>query len=86
MQAVLNLDFIREQLDAHLRQVSAMQDDAASVNLWRRLTAAKDRLDLGMYGTCCACREPIAQALLAKDLSAPFCSDCQEDFDFRLGR
>lgn len=87
MQAVLNLDFFREQLDAGLRQASTMQDDEVSVKVRRRLAAAKDRLELGLYGTCCACKEPIAHAVLVEDVSSPFCSDCQEDFDIRrIGR
>ena len=87
MQAVLNLDFYSEQLDARLRQASTMQDNEVSLKLRRRLAAAKDGLELGLYGTCCACKEPISQAVLVADVSSPFCADCQEDFDFRrVGR
>ncbi|ROZ78370.1 hypothetical protein [Ramlibacter sp. WS9] len=87
MQAVLDLDFFKGLLDAGMRQASTMQDDEVSVKFRRRLAAAKDRLELGLYGTCCACKEPIAQAVLVKDVSSPFCGDCQEDFDFRrVGR
>ena len=87
MQAAVNLNFFSDQLDDQARLASAMPDNEFSRKLRRRLAAAKDRLKLGLYGACCACKEPISREVLAADVSSPFCADCQEDFDLRrVGR
>lgn len=83
MQSVLNIEFLSAQVDRRLRESAGMPDNASVLQQRRRLAAAHDRLELGSYGVCCACMEPIPSAVLMADAASPFCADCQQDLDLR---
>lgn len=55
----------RRQLDIRLQQIEA----------------ALGRLESGAYGVCAHCKEPIAIQRLEALPEAPFCMDCQEEFE-----
>jgi DnaK suppressor protein len=51
----------------------------------RRCESALQRLDLGIYGDCCDCHEPIPLPRLLVQPDAQRCAACQTSFEHRVG-
>ena len=77
-----------EQLERRLR---ASERELAMHNLEKEMTklrevrAALRRIDVGTYGICEECEEPISPKRLAAVPAAAFCIRCQETFDCSCG-
>ncbi len=69
-------DLQRRQIDAEGERVERAQ--------LRRCEAALQRLDLGVYGDCCDCEEPVPLARLLVQPDAERCAACQTAFEHRL--
>ena len=62
--------------DALLNQAMSQAQQSRRTLEIKRLTSALARIDLGDYGYCEDCGEPIAQARLTLDLAATRCISC----------
>ena len=69
------------RMDAMQQQAMASGLRAALQRERLHLAAARTRLQNGTFGTCCQCGAAIAKLRLKNDPGAPFCADCQENFD-----
>ncbi len=54
-----------------------------SISSIKRIDAALCQIDLGLYGLCSDCEEPIELALLAKDPTEQRCMQCKEKYQKR---
>ena len=45
----------------------------------KRIDAALDRIEVGTYGTCVSCEEPISDARLELLPDTPFCKTCARE-------
>ena len=86
--------------DAEVREVSDWKDQATHGQMsivdergeerdrqeLGEVQAAIHRLDMGTYGDCCACEEPIALQRLLAQPAAGRCADCQRAAEATAGR
>lgn len=71
-----------------LSRMDAMQQQAMAQGLkdraqrnQRRLKAALDRIQAGVFGLCCRCGDPVTRERLTADPATPFCGDCQDEIE-----
>jgi DnaK suppressor protein len=73
-----------------LSRMDAMQQQAMASGIKarlqlrkRRLEAARERMNSGEYGICCACGSDMPLQRLLADVGTPFCAACRNDIDAR---
>jgi RNA polymerase-binding transcription factor DksA len=74
----------KDAADAWQRSDVDAQTERAELIEWRRCQEALHRLDLGIYGDCCDCHEPIALSRLQVQPEAERCAACQSSFEQRM--
>jgi RNA polymerase-binding transcription factor DksA len=73
--------------EAQAWQQSELDEQGGRLELaeLRRCEAALHRLELGIYGDCCDCHEPIALRRLLVQPEAQRCAKCQRMHEIDLG-
>lgn len=66
------------RMDALQQQAMARAEQGRVVLQRKRIEAALQRIERGVYGDCARCGEPIAEARLKADPAAPLCTACAE--------
>jgi len=64
------------RMDSLQVQAMDMAQDAARRKHLIRIDAALERLEMGDYGYCAKCDDPIGEARLALDPAVPLCIGC----------
>ena len=66
------------RMDALQQQAMARAEQGRVALQRKRIAAALQRIERGIYGDCARCGEPIAEARLEADPAAPLCTGCAE--------
>jgi RNA polymerase-binding transcription factor DksA len=74
----------KDEADAWLRADIAAQSEQLELVELRRCQAALHRLDLGVYGDCCDCHDPIALRRLLVQPEAERCAECQATYESHM--
>ena len=66
------------RMDALQMQAMALETERRRQSRLRRIEAALERIEVGEFGDCVACGEPIAPKRLEFDPTSPRCVSCAE--------
>lgn len=66
------------RMDAMQMQAMARAEQGRAELQRKRIAAALERIERGVYGDCARCGEPIPEARLKADPAAPLCTDCAQ--------
>ncbi len=69
------------RMDAMQQQAMAQASLQRLALQLRRVEAAQNRVPHGTCGRCCECDRDVGLERLLSDPAAPFCMDCQEEWD-----
>jgi len=87
--AAAGVDEVTDRKDEAAQQQFSELDEAQElrdIDEMAQVEAALHRLDLGVYGDCAVCSEPISLQRLVAQPAAQRCAACQTEYAHALGR